>query len=74
MLKDKIVPVLIVLFISACSSVEKKETAAPARPAVPPEASTPKVKAIWVPIKRDASTYEEGHYLYQIEEGATWKN
>ncbi len=72
MLRMNSLALIICLLLPGCMTAKKKTP--DSTDGLPPKLLAPNVRKIWVPaaLKNGGIEWEEGHYIYRIERGATW--
>ena len=60
--------------LAGCNSVAKKTNDAKISDTPPPKMLAPSVRKTWIPgqLKDGGLEWEEPHFIYRIERGATW--
>lgn len=62
------------LFATACATGEPKPyEGRPDQVPKVPGLKNAKIKTLWIPDKIEGNRWEAGHYLYIVEDQATWK-
>lgn len=74
-MKNAISYILIVVFLSSCSSLNKpnqNQSSNNKSEDKSPSLTTPKVRKVWVPEKIEGDKYIEGHWMWVLERTTTW--